>query len=152
VRTLLVFGDPNIPYQSVTWERHDPGVIDFVDYTLPAAASAAGIIMPISPPPYKVHPQGGPCKGQWKVVDWKTKGTTSKGTVPPSFIGINEVGKIVINLQTNTKATYKGMAFQPTKSTNIMASQTHLEINGPPYSYTQLGFPFPDGTWVSVDG
>jgi hypothetical protein len=153
VRTLLTFGDPTIPYNYSEWETFTPGVIDAVDYTLPALASAAGIIIPISPPPYKVHPQGGPCKGLFKIQTFKNKkAPISKGNVPQSFIGIADDGVIVINLQTDTKATVKGMAFHQSKITEIWASQSHLEINGPPYTYTQLGFPFPDGHWVIVPG
>lgn len=152
IRTLLTFGDPGISYNYSTWTSWHPSVIDFVDYTLLSLLSGSGIVFGITPPPYKPHPEGGKNKGLFPVYSWKLSGTRNAGNVAQSFIGIDNAGSIIINLQTNTKANYKGWAFEQNNVTELWASQTHLEIMGPPYSYTQLGFPFPDGYWVSVDG
>jgi hypothetical protein len=72
--------------------------------------------------------------------------------IPQSFIGVDKDGYLTICLQTNTKATYKGYAYMLKKITEMYASATTLVFQGPPYHYTQIGFPFPDGSWVETKG
>ena len=85
-------------------------------------------------------------------------GGTSSGTVdftkkvPQSFIGFDSDGHIVINLQTSTKATMKGMAFEISSVDELWGTATGLHIDGPPFSYAQIGFPFPDGHWEETPG
>ena len=55
--------------------------------------------------------------------------------VPQSFIGVDKDGYLTICLQTNTKATYSGYAFQLDKITEIWATAT----------YTIVKFPLPLG-------
>lgn len=156
IRALLVFGDPNIPYQYTEWEGWDPGVIDAVQY-LPNVGIAPTFIVPDWPPPYIPYIKvkaGKPIgdDGKLHVRSYRTAGKTTRFNVPPCFIGIDDNGDLVINLQTNTTATYKGMCFEQTGITEIIAAITYLHVTGPPYSYTQLGFPFPDGVWIQIDG
>lgn len=149
VRTLITFGDDKIPYIYNKWTAYEPGVLDFVDYTLPAILNSDGIILPLTPPPYKVHPQGGPCGGHYKVKSWKLGAKVNKGYMPQSFIGIDKDGNIVINLQTNTFGEYKGMAFEQERMETLWAVQSTSKIIG---GYTQLGWPFPDIEFIYAYG
>jgi hypothetical protein len=159
IRTLLTFGDPNIDYKYATWRAEYPDVIPWVEYLPQIAPGPQGPGVPEWPKPYKPYWTHKPFApgvqygqdGKFKVTYYATNSPVAKFKVPPSFIGIDNDGHIVINLQTNTKATYKGMAFTIDKVEELWAAATYLQI-AEPYTYTEIGFPFPDGYWISIDG
>lgn len=157
IRTLLTFGNPNIDYNYCTWRADQPDVIPAVVYPPSTGIGGESGVVPEWPKPYRPYLKviaGEPIgvDGLLKVVNYRINGPTPKGKVPQSFIGIDKDGHIVINLQTNTTATYRGMSFELNNITEMWASPTYVQIDGPPYTYTQVGFPFPDGHWVKLDG
>jgi hypothetical protein len=148
IRTLLTFGDPGIPYQYCPWTGRDPGVIDAVQ-----TISVPGIIVEIQPPPYQVYNHFVGDNGKFHVRNYRLGLPAARPDVKvaQSFIGIDDDGHIVINLQTSTRANYTGCSFEMIDISELRASQTHLKIREP-LTYTQLGFPLPDGDWISVPG
>jgi len=163
IRTLLVFGNPDIDYEYCTWRAERPGVTEAVEY-LPTLVGGAQFQLPDWPPPYipyygsprvnddinNSHPSAGK-EGKFTVGNYRLNDPEAKGKVPPSFIGIDNEGRLVINLQTNTSATYKGMSFELKAIHELAVTATYLKIRVP-FTYTQLGFPLPDGDWIAVPG
>lgn len=151
IRTLLAFGDPGIQYNYYPWAAVNPGVIPAVEII-----SANGFINDFQPdvwpPPYPPYDKSVGDNGLFYPRTFKIGAPAGKGNVPQSFIGIDNDGHIVINLQTSTTATYRGMAFQQSKLDELYVTATTLVIDGPPRTYTQVGFPFPDGHWVAHPG
>jgi hypothetical protein len=157
IRTMITFGDTTIPYKYAQWETWDPGVMKMADYTWNAILASGGIFTPSSdpghpqPPPYFVRGRA-VCDGLYDIVGWKIGGSVTKGTVPQSFIGLDNDGHIIINLQCKEFATYEGYAWQESSAETFFASQSYFHIWGPPYSYDQIGWPFPDGNFYLVEG
>lgn len=153
IRTLITFGNPEIDYEYHSWRREDPEVIDSV-YLVPNLGIGPTFVASLWPPPYRPYILSKGDNGHFHVANYRLdeEPTLKKNLIPQSFIGIDNDGHIVINLQTKTKAEYKGMSFEMTKIEELQASATFLQVRGPPFSYTQIGFPFPDGDWVKIDG
>jgi len=151
IRTLLTFGDREIPFQYASWRAESPDVIPAVQYL-----GFAGIVSEAQFPPYAVYSHVIGDNGLFYVRNYRLNEPQTRDNikVPPSFIAIDGDGHLIINLQTKTKATYKGMAFELTDITELVGGQTVLIIpdNVHDYTYTELGFPFPDGVWERRDG
>jgi hypothetical protein len=152
VHMLLTFGDPNQSYDYCPWHLDFPDVIAAVRYT-GSAAPGIGFQPDVWPPPYAAYFVNlGDSKGKFKVASMRLDAPTPKpNMVPQSFIGVDDGGYLIICLQTKTKAKYKGCAFALDKVTEMWTAPTTLVINEP-HTYTQIGFPFPDGHWVKHPG
>jgi hypothetical protein len=146
VRTLLAFGDPDMDYQYCTWRHDRPDVIPAVQFL-----NSFGFIIHNNPPPYRPYNGNIGDHGKFYVTGYRINSPAPKGKVPQSFIGVDNDGHLVINLQTKTKATFKGMAYEYSNWSSLMGSCTSLIIDEP-HTYSQIGFPFPDGHWESKDG
>lgn len=151
---LLTFGNPNQSYDYYPWRLEYPSVIDFVYYAnslfpFPAFQPES---FPAPYAPYYVNL--GNHGGKFRNINMTLVASpvNHPGFVPQSFIGINKDGHLIICLQTNTKATYTGHAYMMETVTNLLASATRLIIDGPPHTYNQVGFPYPDGHWVEYPG
>lgn len=148
IRMLLSFGKPDQPYNYCPWQIVDADVIDAVKYI-----SSMGFIIHQSDAPYLLYDHTVGDDGKFKVKNFRIDNPVNKPNfVPQSFIGVDKDGYLIVCLQTNTKATYQGMAFMLDTITELWASRTELIVDGPPYSYTQVGWPFPDGHWESYPG
>jgi hypothetical protein len=135
---MLTFGNPHQSYDYCQWQLQSPGVIDAVHY-LPQVIGAQWIV-PDWPPPYAPYFVN---QGKFKPLTLVLGSPVSRPDyVPQSFIGVDKNGYLTICLQTNTKADYKGWAFQLDKMTEITATQSYLDD--------------PDletaGTWIRVPG
>lgn len=125
-RMLLTFGDANQNYNYCPWELIKPEVTKPVKFI-----TGIQVIYRVTdwPPPYKPY---------WKVLGGQPVGADGKfvastmklmppqskpNMVPQSFIGISPAGYLTICLQTNTKANYKGYAYQLDRLEEIMAVQ-----------------------------
>lgn len=147
IRMLLSFGKPNQTYKYCPWKIVDAGVIDAVKYI------SSPVLIHQSDAPYLLYDHTIGEDGKFKVKNFKIDDWVNKPDfVPQSFIGVDKDGYLIICLQTDTKANYKGMAFMMDTITELWASRTELIVDGPPYSYSQIGFPFPDGHWESYPG
>jgi hypothetical protein len=144
---LLTFGNPNQSYNYGEWQLEYPSVIEAVEYL------GSPFVVSSQPPPYKIYNHYIGDDGKFKVANMRIASKVSKpNMVPQSFIGVDADGYLIICLQTDTNATYKGCAFQIDEITELKAGGTQLIIDGPPYTYTQIGFPYPDGHWIQQDG
>lgn len=152
MRMLLTFGDPNQTYTRANWQLKPLGVIPAVYYTTEfqtGAAPGIGWRPDLWPPPYAPYFLNlGDSKGKFRVVTWSIEGDSGAGSdlVPQSFIGIDDLGYLTICLQTNTKAQYKGYAFQLEKATELWASPTTVQFDNadPPHPLNYLAHP---GYW-----
>jgi len=149
IHMMLTFGDPNQRYDYYPWQMVNPGVTDMVFYA-DGFGFALGFQTDVWPPPYAPYYTA---LGSFKVRNMTLSSPVNKPNfVSQSFIGVDEAGYLVICLQTNTKADYKGCALMMDQITDMKATATRLEFPGPPYTYTQIGFPYPDGRWYEVPG
>lgn len=129
---LLTFGDPNQSYDFTEWRIDTPGVIKAVYYSggaLSIATPGIGWQPKEWPPPYAAYFTKIGDAGKFTVQNIKINDTpTPKDPpgVPQSFIGVDKDGNLTICLQTKTKATYKGYAFQIEKFKELWATATYL--------------------------
>jgi hypothetical protein len=141
MHTLLTFGNPDQSYEYYPWQVKFPNVIEAVQY-VPMIISGPQWSVPSWPPPY----------APWIFKYGKFTVTTmtlgdapvlKPGYVPQSFIGVDKNGYLTICLQTDTKAKYKGYAFQLDKVTEIWATQSYFDA---PVGHLESGH------WVKVKG
>jgi hypothetical protein len=153
VHMLLSFGDPDQPYNFCPWRMDSPNVIKAVNYT-GEAVPGIGFNPNDWPPPYAPYfINVGDDGGKFTVRNMRLEPPVAKPKmVPQSFIGVDKDGYLIICLQTNTRATYKGYAFELADISELKARATTLVIDGPPYSYSQIGFPYPDGHFEEHPG
>jgi hypothetical protein len=148
IRMLLSFGKPDQRYDYRPWQLEDGNVIDAVKYL-----SSQGFVITGSDAPYLLYDHTVGDGGKFHVKNFRIGAPVNKPDfVPQSFIGVDKDGYLIICLQTDTRASYRGMAYMLDKITELWASRTELIVDGPPYKYTQIGFPFPDGHWESYPG
>src|SRR5262245_14098492 len=136
---MLTFGDPDQTYDYCSWQLQTSGAIDAVHY-IPQLITGPQWSAPDWPPPYAPYFVN---EGKFKPLTLSLGSPVSRPDyVPQSFIGVDANGYLTICLQTNTKAEYKGWAFQLDKITEISATLSYLDD--------------PDletaGTWVHVPG
>lgn len=150
---LLAFGNPDQPYNYHKWYTENADVLDYVDY-LESPVPGVGFVPegPLNPPPYRQYNVFIGDEGKFKVVLFKVEdGATPKGgIVSQSFIGVSPSGYLTVCLQSNTRANYTGYAFTIEDMTNVMVKPSVFRVDGPPYSYSQIGWPWPDGHWELV--
>lgn len=136
---MLTFGDAQQSYDYCEWQVTYPGVIEAVNY-VPMLTAGPQWSATAWPPPYAPWIMA---DGKFKVATFVLSGSTPKpDLVPQSFIGVDKDGYLTICLQTNTKASYKGYAFQLDRATEIRATLSYFQ------SPTDLP-PVP-GQWVKV--
>lgn len=145
---ILTFGDPNQSYTYYPWALEFPGVIPAVQYT-GSPVPGIGYNPKDWPPPYAPYYINlGDSHGKFRVANYRIGDPVDMpNMIPQSFIGIDKDGYVIICLQTKTKANYKGMAYMLDEIQELWAKPTYLVLYGPPYTYTQVGFPYPDGHW-----
>jgi len=132
MRMVLTFGDVGQTYDYCEWVLEHPSLTNPVIFI-----PNFGVIYRVTdwPPPYKPYFKflgGNPVgdDGKFVVANMKLKAPQNKpNMVPQSFIGISKEGYLTICLQTNTKADYKGYAFQIDHMTEITATQT-IHVTG----------------------
>jgi hypothetical protein len=124
IRSLMTFGDTSIDYEYCTWRSEKPPVIPGVHY-LPNLGIGPIAEWPDWPPPYA--PYSG---GLVTVANYRLNPPVAKFKVPPSFIGIDDDGYLVINLQTSSRASYKGMSFEMINVKELKATATYLDASG----------------------
>lgn len=143
---FLTFGDPNQSYDYHEWKIDTPGVIKAVKYSGGQQVQFGVGWQPTAyPPPYAAYFTQIGDGGKFTVENIKiNEAPTSKDPpgVPQSFIGVDKDGYLTICLQTKTKATYKGYAFQIEQFKELWATATYLKKD-PPESA---------GYWVEVPG
>lgn len=139
---MLTFGNANQSYNYCPWmvKLPDPDVIEAVIYVPPIVTGPQWSV-PNTPPPYAPYLPFGKFKPATFVLD---ESKPRPDFVPQSFIGVDKDGYLTICLQTNTKAKYKGYAFQLDKITEIWATATYYDS---PIPITARS-----GHWVKVPG
>jgi hypothetical protein len=136
VRVLLAFGDPGIDYNYCSWRVEKPDVIDAVQ--LVTAGLPAEFLWWNTPPPYTPYNHKIGKDGKFSVRNYRINEPTSRGKVPPCFIGIDDDGHLFINLQTSTMPTYKGMSFECDRVENMWF--TAAAGKPPPEGFTDHSF------------
>jgi hypothetical protein len=136
IRMMLTFGDPGQSYDYCPWRMQDVPVLDAVHY-LPSTGFAydTGDF----PPPYKPWYTNEGADGKYVIKNMVLQPPQSyKDIVPQSFIGVDNDGYIIICLQTKSKATYKGYAFQLDETKELWADQSIL-VGSPPTGWGMVG-------------
>lgn len=138
---MLTFGNPNQSYDYCAWEVAYPEVIEAVHY-VPMLVTGPQWSVKTQPPPYAPWIMA---EGKFKPATFVLGAPTPRPEfVPQSFIGVDKDGYLTICLQTDTRAQYKGYAFQLDKITEIRATASYYDI--PPGE-------LPDkGHWIKVPG
>lgn len=137
---MLTFGAVQ-SYNYCPWTVTFPNVIEAVHY-VPQAVNGPQWSVLSNPPPYAPWIEE---LGKFKVATFVLSAPEPRpNLVPQSFIGVDKDGYLTICLQTDTRAQYKGYAFQLDKVTEIRATQSYFEA--PPH----LGLG--EGRWIKVSG
>lgn len=138
---MLTFGNPAQSYDYRPWIVEFPEVIEAVEY-IPQLVNGPQWSVTGSPPPYAPWIES---LGKFTVSTFVLGAPEPKPNyVPQSFIGVDKDGYLTICLQTNTKAEYKGYAFQLDKVTEIRADASYFEA-GPDFITT-------GGSWIKAPG
>jgi hypothetical protein len=138
---MLTFGNPQQSHDYCQWTTKIADVIEGVVY-VPMLVSGPQWSVPAQPPPYAPWIMAyGKFKPAMFVLD---EPAPRSDFVPQSFIGMDGNGNLTICLQTDTKADYKGYAFQLDKVSEIWATATY-------YVAPPVGGGSP-GHWVKVPG
>lgn len=147
---LLTFGSATQTYNYCFWKPDYPSVIQAVLY-VPMLITGPQWVPKAQPPPYAPWIEA---YGKFTVTNMLLEPPTPQDKfVPQSFIGVDEDGHLVICLQTSTRADkslnpiYKGYAFQQSKTTEIRATMSWLDVLPPP-TLEHLR----DGHWVKTPG
>ena len=136
IRMLLTFGDPRQDYDYCPWRMQGVSVLDAVHY-IPNTGTPYNTAD--FPPPYKPWFRNEGADGKYQVENMVLQGPQSyQGIVPQSFIGVDNDGYIIICLQTKSKATYKGYAFQLDETKELWADQSIL-VGTPPTGWAMVG-------------
>jgi hypothetical protein len=139
VHMIMAFGSASQDYNYCQWKVTFPGVIEAVNY-IPMLVTGPQWSVTAWPPPYAPWQMA---SGKFTVTSFElSKPEPKKNFVPQSFIGVDKNGYLTICLQTNTKATYKGYAFQIDKVTEIRATQS--------YFHSPITLPPTPGYWEKV--
>jgi len=138
---MLTFGDPNQSHDYRPWIVEFPNVLEAVTY-MPQLVNGPQWSITGSPPPYAPWVES---LGKFTVSTMVLGPPEPKPNfVPQSFIGVDKDGYLTICLQTDTKANYRGYAFQLDKVTEIRADASYFEA-GPDFITT-------GGRWIKVPG
>lgn len=136
---LMSFGDPDLEYAYRPWVCKQiseyPGVLE----------TPPPFVYEKFPPPYRAHFKifpTGPLRGQPIGIDGKipvcniqlAEAAEPAKIIPQSFIGLTSDKELRILLQTDTKATYQGYMYTPTKAKELFAQATifHAPTTSPP--------------------
>lgn len=137
---MLTFGNAQQSYDYCQWIVQFPDVIEGV-YYIPMIVAGPQWSVPDWPPPYAPWITS---LGKFKVATFELSAPEPRpNLVPQSFIGVDKDGYLTICLQTNTKAQYKGYAFQLDKVTEIRATQSYFAVSASILD---------PGHWVKVPG
>lgn len=148
---LLVFGDANQKYNYCPWLLEFPSVVAAVDYLQTFLPAEGADVWPAPYAPY--NKELGDSAGLFRVANMAlTSASPQPAMVPQSFIGVDKDGFLIICLQTRNAATYKGCAYSLKTIEELWAGPTLFKVDGPPNTYNQIGFPFPDGHWEAYPG